>query len=295
MRTPFVTKSKPAHLADTTLQGIVHGPLHHAGEYTLLSVRLPTGLLGDGEGRATALAGRYFLARCGAQSEWERAERWDIYWRRSLLAVDRRAGRDASESVWQLALPTVAGQSDADSGFVWLSHLEDGAPINLVGPLGNGLTLAATTRNLLVLADGPRVALALPAIHAGLDTGGRVTVLLAQSPDADSADLPLDLLPLAVEVRVVVGDEEWAEGLADLLRWADQLYGVVAPTRYTTLARLIRQERFQLEEGFAQIWVDAPLVCGSGACLSCVVPTGQGGLTRACVHGPVFDLGKLTR
>ena len=301
----------PTHLPDSTLTGVIHGPLHHAGSYDLLSVRLPTGLLGDEDGQGGSVAGRYFLARCGAQSQWERAERWDIYWRRPLLAVDRRAGRDAGagETVWQLAMPRTGGLMPADPGYRWLAQLGSGAPVNLMGPLGNSLTLAHTTKNLLILADGPRLALALPAIHAALDRGGQVTLLLDRPDPVDqvdkvdqvdqvSQDLPLSLLPLPVEVRVTQDPDEWQDALADLLRWADQLYSVVDPTRhasfYPDLARLIRQERFQLEPGFAQIWVDAPLVCGTGACLVCVVPTAGGGVTRACVHGPVFDLGRLT-
>jgi len=39
--------------------------------------------------------------------------------------------------------------------------------------------------------------------------------------------------------------------------------------------------------------VDAPLVCGVGACLACAVPLPRGGVTRSCVHGPVFDLAVL--
>jgi len=60
------------------------------------------------------------------------------------------------------------------------------------------------------------------------------------------------------------------------------------------VAGLVRERRFRLEEGFAQALVEADLVCGVGACLSCVVPLSSGGLTRACTHGPVLDLVRLT-
>ncbi len=281
----------PAHLPDGTLTGVIDGPVHPAGAFGLLPVRLPAGLAGDL--REGGLAGRYFLARCGAQSEWERAERWDIYWRRPLFAVDRRLGRDESEEGWRVALPVLP--MTPDPGYRWLTELAVGAPINLIGPLGKGLSLAATTRNLLVLADGPTLALALPALDAALDRGGKVTLLLDLGADpAAHGPLPLDLLPISVEVQVVHGAEEWAHVLADgMLRWADQLYSVQAAARHGALAQLIRQERFQLEPGFAQIRTDAPLVCGMGACLACAVPLPSGGFTRSCVHGPVFDLGIL--
>ncbi len=277
----------PSHLPDGTLIGVIDGPVHPAGAFGLLPVRLPSGLAGDL--RDGSLAGRYFLARCGAQSEWERAERWDIYWRRPLFVVDRRLGRDESEERWQVALP----QTD-DPGYRWLAELPVGAPINLLGPLGKGLSLAATTRNLLVLADGPNLALALPALDAALDRGGKVVLLLDLGADpAAHAPLPLELLPISVEVQVVHGDEEWAGRVAAMLRWADQLYSVQSARRQGPLAQMIRQERFQLEPGFAQMRADAPLVCGMGACLACAVPLPSGGFTRSCVHGPVFDLERL--
>ncbi len=274
----------PIHLPDGTLTGMIDGPVHPAGAFGLLPVRLPAGLAGDQ--REGGLAGRYFLARCGAQSEWERAERWDIYWRRPLFVVDRRLGRDESEERWQVALPMTE-----DPGYRWLAELPVGAPINLLGPLGNGLSLATTTRNLLVLADGPTLALALPALDAALDRGGKVTLLLDLGANpAAHGPLPLELLPISVEVQVVHGDEEWESAVGAMLRWADQLYSVQSARRHGLLAQLIRQERFQLEPGFAQMRADAPLVCGMGACLACAVPLPSGGVTRSCVHGPVFDL-----
>ena len=51
--------------------------------------------------------------------------------------------------------------------------------------------------------------------------------------------------------------------------------------------------RLRVEPDFAYLLVQADLLCGSGACLACVVPTAGGGLTRTCVHGPVFDLTRL--
>ena len=51
--------------------------------------------------------------------------------------------------------------------------------------------------------------------------------------------------------------------------------------------------RLRLESGFALALVESDLACGYGACLACVVPLAGGSLTRACVHGPVFDLLEL--
>jgi dihydroorotate dehydrogenase electron transfer subunit len=42
----------------------------------------------------------------------------------------------------------------------------------------------------------------------------------------------------------------------------------------------------------AQLALEAPMACGFGACLGCVVPT-RAGYRRVCVDGPVFDAGAL--
>jgi aerobic-type carbon monoxide dehydrogenase small subunit (CoxS/CutS family) len=49
----------------------------------------------------------------------------------------------------------------------------------------------------------------------------------------------------------------------------------------------------RLEQGFAQALIQVELPCGVGACLACTIPLPNGSRTRACVHGPVFDLTTL--
>jgi len=39
--------------------------------------------------------------------------------------------------------------------------------------------------------------------------------------------------------------------------------------------------------------IEAPMACGFGICLGCVVPVVEGGYVRACVEGPVFDAAQL--
>jgi len=42
-----------------------------------------------------------------------------------------------------------------------------------------------------------------------------------------------------------------------------------------------------------QISLEAPMPCGIGICLGCVVPLVEGGHARVCVEGPVFDIGEV--
>jgi dihydroorotate dehydrogenase electron transfer subunit len=100
-------------------------------------------------------------------------------------------------------------------------------------------------------------------------------------------------LPIAVEVRQAVTAAQWQQQLADTIRWADQIAVALPWATLPPLQQTIQQQRFRLEPGFVQALVPSDLVCGFGACLACVVPTRDGGYTRACVHGPVFDLTTL--
>lgn len=267
---------------DGTITGwVLEAPRLLAGQ-SVLTLALPAGLPN------ARVAGRYFLARCGATSAAERAEQWETYLRRPLFAVSRGplhpdAAREfGAHECWQMAAPLTG-----DPGYGWLRGLAPGAAVNLIGPLGNGFYLAPTTRNLLVVADAARLAPLLALFDAMLDRGGHVTLALAGGA-VDAAQLPV-----AVEVQPLPADESWLAALAAPLRWADQLCLALPAATYPALADAIRGQRLRLESGFALALVEADLACGYGACLACVVPLGNGGLTRACVHGPVIDLLEL--
>jgi len=245
---------------------------------------LPLRLVGGSASVDGPLAGRYFLARCAAEVDGERTD-WTLCLRRPLYAVQKR------QDEWLLHLPP-----DDDPGHAWLRRQAQEAPVDLLGPFGNGFSCRETCRNLLILADLTAtpggLALLLGLMEPMLDQGGRVTLLLRA--DAPLDETALAHLPLAVEVQTALDETAWESSLHVALPWADQVAGVLPHSRYAALAQTIREKRFRLEEGFCQVLVQADILCAVGACLACVVPTASGGVTRACVHGPVFDLTRLT-
>jgi dihydroorotate dehydrogenase electron transfer subunit len=121
-----------------------------------------------------------------------------------------------------------------------------------------------------------------------LDQGGRVTLLLRL--DEPLPDAVRDRLPILVELRLAHDETTWQQQLAETIRWADQVAAALPNAAYPLLAQTIRQRRVRLDRGFAQVFVQADLACGVGACLACTIPLPDGSRTRACVHGPVFDL-----
>jgi len=283
----------PERATDGTLDAVVRPTPARFSGLNVLQLALPPGLIQG------TMAGRYFLARCGAQTQVERMRNWSIYARRPLFVVRARSqsesgwkGQSADGDAWVLALPTASN----DPGYAWLAGLDADETVNLLGPLGNGFTPPGPGANLLLLADVERLPLLLSLIEPTLDRGGRVTVLALANGDAGPVrETLLDLLPLAAELRLIADPDDLFEQLAEILTWADRLCIAMPDLNLARLAGLMRERRFRLEEGFAQVLVEADLVCGAGACLACVVPLANGGLTRACVHGPVLDLARLTR
>ncbi len=270
-----------------SLTAHIAGPVRWVAGAPCLPLILP-------EGSASLegpVAGRYFLARCAEEVDGERTD-WSLYLRRPLYAVQQRAPVQLPGDEWLLHLPP-----DEDPGHGWLRRRSEGASIDLLGPFGNGFSLPESGRNLLILADltdNPGwLALLLALLEPMLDRGGRVTLLLRLDGSLDEA--ALSHLPIAVEIHTAPDESAWEQALATAIPWADQICAGVGRGRYTALAQAIQAKRFRLEEGFCQVLVQADILCAVGACLACVIPTANGGITRACTHGPVFDLTRLAQ
>ncbi len=338
------TSSSYTNNEDGTLTAITDASFLPSESFGLLNATAPILLSQEN------IAGTYFLARCGAQSDFERIHNWGIYFRRPLFVSsyrqlpdmdtpdiatpdmdtpdittpDERTDEASSRSrraLCQFVVPYqpfihpaepaspaseaaelenrgVSSAPIADPGYAWLAALGQDEPINLMGPFGNGFTLKPDSRNLLLIAQQGRIATLLPLVELMLNRGGRVTILVRAFSPKEQESLQaflLPLLPIAVELRMGHTDKTWKEHLNETLVWADQVCAAVPQSELTGLTMLIRDKRFLLQEGFAQVLVDADLICGVGSCLACVVTTANGGHTRACVNGPVFDLTKLSR
>lgn len=282
MNSALFPDAPPIAHDDGTLTATVARPVQRLGDATVMTLALPA------RHPAEHLAGRYLLARCGAQSADERAEQWSIYLRRPLFPIARpRPVNDSSgTALWQFHIPGIQ-----DPGYAWLAALWPGATVNLLGPWGNGFSVQPTARRLLLVAEFARALRLLPLIDDVLDRNGQVSLVIVGEQSAD----PLrTLLPLTVEVHQMRSSDEWAATLASGIRWCDQICAAIPPTRFAALADQISELRFRLDPGFAFVLMESDLACGFGACLACVVPLANGNLTRACMHGPVFDLLELT-
>lgn len=230
------------------------------------------------------IAGAFFLARCESGDALSRS--WETYLRRPLFPVQIERAPDATTVAFHLP--------DADDpGYTWLRERIPGETVDLIGPFGKGFTLENAKPNLLLIADAAMAPLLFPLLDGALDRGGRVTLLVRYGEEGgETVQEMLARLPLAVEARAET-TATFAETLVKLLPWCDQMCAVFPPADYPALARAVRNARLRPLPRFAQALVLTEFPCGVGACLACVTPHARGGHTRACVHGPVFDLLEL--
>jgi len=198
-------------------------------------------------------------------------------------------------SIHQLANETSPARfaflfSVVGKGTHWLSGRQAGDNIDLFGPLGNGYSIQAASRNLLLVAGGIGIApLCFLAQHA-LRKGCSVTLLLGASTATQL--YPGHLLPR--EAELIITTEDGTAGqkgmitdlLPDFVGRADQIFACGPISMYRTMAARSQQ---LLKGKSVQVSLEVRMGCGRGVCYGCTLRT-KVGLKRVCQDGPVFDL-----
>jgi hypothetical protein len=265
---------------DSSSWASVLSPAQPLGNGALLRLKLARSPL------ANPVSGLFFMARCGIHSQADRFQNWNIYAPRPLFALSCLPFSDTSgESEWSVFLPRLD-----DPGYQWLLQRAAQDKLLLYGPYGNAFSLPQNhlRRALLVVADAVRMPLLMDWIHHFLDRGGRVTLILLGDNEQNNL---LHTLPIQVEMQRHRSLE--SAGLSEAIRWADLLLAAVDSPNLYRLSHLIYTTRFRSSDEFAYAFVEADYLCGYGACLACTVPTATGGVTRACLHGPILPLSSL--
>ncbi len=179
----------------------------------------------------------------------------------------------------------------AGRGSDWLSRRRPGDLIRIFGPLGHGLTLRADTRNLLLIADGVRVAPLLYLAEQAIAREISVTLIQGHSPNQPAYPAAM----LAPQIELVLTEASPVSGssaalLPEYLRWSDQVIiaGEEPLLRQVAadLKRLVSRRSVQ-----AVIW--QPLACGTGACAGCPIEIRRRGSRLVCRDGPRFELSDL--
>jgi dihydroorotate dehydrogenase electron transfer subunit len=158
------------------------------------------------------------------------------------------------------------------------ARIRVGDQLDLLAQLGHAIDLGAQARHVLLIGEGTRIVQLIALAHA-LVTQDREVVLVNRGEDV----FPAYWLSPEIEYRT---DDAWS---TELLAWADVIVTSGSEELYRALADAIRAARYRLEPGFARVFVDVPMPCGTGACYACAVETTRG-IQLACADGPAFDL-----
>jgi dihydroorotate dehydrogenase electron transfer subunit len=174
-----------------------------------------------------------------------------------------------------------------------LALLETGDSVTVHGPLGRPFAAEPDAAVHLLVAGGIGIAPLLPLAHAL--RGKRVVLLFGGRTKADHPGAG-DFAGYA-EVRLATDDgSAGVRGLVtDLL--VEALEEEPRPAVYACgpepmLARVAAVCREAQVPG--QLSLEAPMACGYGACMGCVVRT-RDGYRRVCLDGPIFRAEEVYR
>ena len=180
------------------------------------------------------------------------------------------------------------------AGTQWMSTLQRGDQLNIVGPLGKPFALPQQPARCLLIGGGYGSAPLTMLGESLQQRGCRVDVVLGAAT-ADRLFAVLESRRTASSVTVTTDD-----GTAGVRgRVTDVLDDVVARTGSEVIyacgpmGMLAAVSRFAESRGlYSQCAVEEAMACGVGVCMTCVLPViGDDGVTRmvrSCVEGPVF-------
>ena len=181
-----------------------------------------------------------------------------------------------------------------------MEKLRKGDMVDLLGPLGQPFLLPRKAERVVLVAGGvgfpPLLSLTVKLIEKGHDPG-RIDFFYGGRTTADVIERSR-IKKLGVNLHLVTEDGSVGKkGLVTkpveefLLSHSPdkiRLYGCGPEGMLKAVNDL------GLKLGIpGQISLEAPMPCGIGVCLGCVVPLVKGGHARVCCDGPVFNIGEV--
>ena len=176
-----------------------------------------------------------------------------------------------------------------------LAALRDGDLMDVLGPLGNGFTLADDWQNLLLVARGVGLATLAPLAHAAKDSGRRLTAICS----ARHSDVLMSVEMFeGLGANVITVTDQDGTSTPDVLR--PVIDSLVAQGRVDAMFtcgsnRLLKlcQQVSADHDIPGEVALEQQMACGIGMCQCCVrsfrKPEGIVQL-RVCAEGPVFDM-----
>ena len=186
-------------------------------------------------------------------------------------------------------------------GTTLMSCMQVGDEVDVLGPLGGAFVAPADPDTEAVLVMGGVGAAPFPLFAKALTRAGYVTRALIGGRSREHLLCVDDFEALAVPVTLATEDNSAGHhGLVTepLEEYLDDCAHSVAVYSCGPTPMMRAVDRIAGARGLPhQVSLEAPMACGIGVCLSCVVPTvdAAGGwrYRRICREGPVFDASTL--
>ena len=170
-------------------------------------------------------------------------------------------------------------------GTALLAELPVGAPVGVLGPLGNGFERPT---GVPVLVGGGTGIASLYELACSVPAG--TVVALGAGTQAELLGLD-DFRALPVELRLATVDgSTGSAGLVTELLELDAEHEVMACGPLPMLRRV--HDLAAATGARCQVSLESNMACGFGVCLGCAVRTRRG-FRYICSHGPIFEAAEL--
>lgn len=178
----------------------------------------------------------------------------------------------------------------AGAGTASLCATETGAKLNIVLPLGNGFSTAATRP--LLIGGGVGIAPLLYLARKYNEKGVRSTLILGARSKGDLA---------LIEEFETVGDvfyttEDGSHGIKGFVTMSEAFtaeHNLIQCCGPMPMMKAVAERARQLGVE-CEVSLENMMACGLGACLCCVEQDNKGHNVCVCSEGPVFNINRLS-
>lgn len=180
-------------------------------------------------------------------------------------------------------------------GTLWLSTVQVGQSLDILGPLGKGYTVAAKPLNAVLIGGG----IGTPPLLQTVKEIGNTADIILGFRNKNAVILENDFKNVSNSVSIATDDGSYGHHgfVTDLLlkRLADKPCDMIYACGPTPMLKAIT--KIAIDHNIpCEISMEERMGCGIGACLSCackVEMMGKPTYTHVCKTGPVFDARKV--
>jgi dihydroorotate dehydrogenase electron transfer subunit len=184
-------------------------------------------------------------------------------------------------------------------GTTLLAKCRKGDTVNLMGPLGHGFDLPGKKESVILAAGGigmPPIYLLAKQMIQKKYAPDKIHFFYGGNGRPDLIEITR-IKKLGVKLHLSTDDGSFGfkgfvtSAINEYLennKGDYRLYACGPPAMLKAIDRLAQERTIP-----GQLSLEAPMPCGIGVCLGCVLPLTSGGYTRVCREGPVYDIGEV--